>query len=806
MPANISHGRSGARVLEHGGRHGGLQAACSVDTSDGTLYPGEPLDVLIAGSPRPPGAAAQLDHCHCLDSRGVGGADTAMNVAFTMIRGVLKRRRVQRAAAVAWGRSGKAVRDRYIYLIRDGGAADARDAAAGDAGTGRLVLSYSIVYQWTTSSLLISSVNMVPQGEKQANAALHLRMIAARTGPGPRHSARFAAAAARGARHVNARERPVRGVLGVYQDVVHSVSRAREAVDGNAFDRHLAAGRAGVAALRLAVVAVDHNSVLHVRQCVARVRHILDGAVVIDDGLDANAVHTVNDLVVLHRQTRHRVGRADGRSANRTDGDTVATAAGVAGEDGVGAGLHGETVVLVVDGVARDRHACVAAEVEAISVLGSAVTSTGVEGEAADSGGLGVDDAEGAVGRVLDLEALDRGRNDLVHAEEHGARDGGALLPVPSSLAVQSARATDGKIGAPQAGTHLFTERGGAGEDDASAGLEVAQVQRDSSRDGQRADSDSAARRHIGAARVGAHGGDHKRGAGEDGGEELHGGEGGLEWTRVNSGMSFRVEQEREEQTDRHKQRAGIDWLIPCVLAIDIDLPVDPAPGSLDAASTAGDALPPLLQLLHVLGVHQDIVDLVRRTGQAVDRDIGDVDLAAGRAGVAALGLAIVAVDHNSVLHVRQRVARVRHVRHLARQVDNGLDADAVHTVNDLVVLHRQTRHRVRRADRRTADRTDGDTVATAAGVAGEDGVGAGLHSETVVLVVDLAAGNGDARVLAQVEAVRVLSEIVTIAGVEGRVLDREALDRRGDHLAHAEEHGARDGRTLLPVPRSLAI
>jgi len=39
-------------------------------------------------------------------------------------------------------------------------------------------------------------------------------------------------------------------------------------------------------------------------------------------------------------------------------------------------------------------------------------------------------------------------KDDFAHAEEHGAGDGRALLPVPGALAIQSTRAADGQLGA----------------------------------------------------------------------------------------------------------------------------------------------------------------------------------------------------------------------------------------------------------------------------------------------------------------------------------------------------------------------
>ncbi|GMF82116.1 unnamed protein product [Phytophthora fragariaefolia] len=80
-------------------------------------------------------------------------------------------------------------------------------------------------------------------------------------------------------------------------------------------------------------------------------------------------------------------------------------AAVVVAEDGVGAGLHGEAVVLVVDRVARDRDVVVLGQVEAVRVLGDAVARARVERETADGRILACDEAEGAEGRVLEREA-----------------------------------------------------------------------------------------------------------------------------------------------------------------------------------------------------------------------------------------------------------------------------------------------------------------------------------------------------------------------------------------------------------------
>ncbi|GMF34107.1 unnamed protein product [Phytophthora lilii] len=126
----------------------------------------------------------------------------------------------------------------------------------------------------------------------------------------------------------------------------------------------LATMSARVAPLRFAVVRVDHDGVLHVRQLVVGVLGVRHQTLKPDDGLDADAVDTVNDGVAVHGESRDGVGRGHAGAAERADGDAVAAAAVVVAEDGVGARLHGEAVVLVVDFVARDGNAVVAAQVE----------------------------------------------------------------------------------------------------------------------------------------------------------------------------------------------------------------------------------------------------------------------------------------------------------------------------------------------------------------------------------------------------------------------------------------------------------
>ncbi|GMF62999.1 unnamed protein product [Phytophthora fragariaefolia] len=354
-----------------------------------------------------------------------------------------------------------------------------------------------------------------------------------------------AARARLGRRDRDTRELPVGHDLGVGHDVVEVGGRTREARDGDALDGDGARGLAGVAALGLAVVGVDDDGVLDVRELVVRVGDVRDEALEVDDGLDADAVDAVDDGVALDREARDRVGRADGGAAERADGDAVAAAAVVVAEDGVGAGLHGETVVLVVDLVARDGHVVVLAQVEAVRVLGRAVTGARVERESGDGGLLGVEDAEGAVGRVLDLEARERGARDAVQAEEHGACDGRALLPVPGALAIQCAGTADREVAAPEqherAVPLLLAERDGAGDLDGGARLGLAQVERDAGRDGERADGERAAGRDVGAGLVrageraaggflllphhgrAADGSDDERERSEGGGEELHG-------------------------------------------------------------------------------------------------------------------------------------------------------------------------------------------------------------------------------------------------------------------------------------------
>ncbi|KAJ8577575.1 hypothetical protein ON010_g1635 [Phytophthora cinnamomi] len=734
--------------------------------------------------------------------------------------------------------------------------------------------------------------------------------------------------ARRGRAHLDARERPARHRLRVGHDVVQVSGRAREPRDRDALDRHGASGGAGVAALGLAVVRVHDDGVLDVRQLVLHVLDVAHEALEADDGLDAQTVVAVLDRVALHGQALHRGRLVDGGATKRTDGDAVAAAAVVVAEDGVGAGLHGEAIVLVVDLVARDGDVVVLGQIEAVRVLGEAVAGARVEREATDGGLLAVDDAEGA-------------------AEEDRAGDRLALLPVPGALAVQRAGALDGQVGPAEQHKRtlplLRSEGGGAREGDGGAALGPAQVERDTGRDRQGPNGDGAAGRDVGARLVRAgevagaataaallglllslllslllgllqaglavafalgfhtqhgravHGGGEEREGSESGGEKLHRRRllaflsfvvlvGGVVWcatggkleterplVQESGGHSFPMDQDaagRRNSIERAScpfsrlqpgaasSRVKTEHIVSivdkdasavhAVVASDVNAAAclkDPTAATLYFLRTTRPLAVNVARLTaararacrahrdarerparHHLRVSHDVVQIGGRAREPRDGHVLDRHGAGGGAGVAALGLAVVRVDDDGVLHVRQLVVGVLDVAHETLEADDGLDADAVDAVHDGVAANRETGHGVGLVDGGATERADRDAVAAAAVVVTEDGVGAGLHGETVVLVVDLVARDGDGVVLGQIEAVRVLGRAVSSAGVEreaadgggvavddaegavGRVLECEARERRARHGVQAEEHGASDGRALLPVPGALAV
>ncbi|KAJ8566173.1 hypothetical protein ON010_g6954 [Phytophthora cinnamomi] len=300
-------------------------------------------------------------------------------------------------------------------------------------------------------------------------------------------AARLATAAARATLHRDARKGPARDHLRVDKDVVDLVSSARESRNSDILDLHQAGGVAGVAALVLA--------------CVAGVHGASNQALLADDSLDTDAVHAVDDLVVLDGEAAHGIRLRHRVATERADGNTVASAAGVAREGSVVTGLHRKAVVLVVHGAARDRQAVVPAQVKAICVLSDAVTRLRVEGQAADSGVLRVENAERAVRRVLDVEALKRRGHDVLQTEKHRAGDRRALLPVQCTLAVKGARTRDGQVGARQENKRALPfgllECRRSFEGDGRALGDSSEVQRGACGDTKVLDHDVLARGHV---------------------------------------------------------------------------------------------------------------------------------------------------------------------------------------------------------------------------------------------------------------------------------------------------------------------
>ena len=115
----------------------------------------------------------------------------------------------------------------------------------------------------------------------------------------------------------------------------------------------------------------------------------------------------------------------------------------------------------------------------------------------------------------------------------------------------------------------------------------------------------------------------------------------------------------------------------------------------------------------------------------------------------------------------------------------DGLDADTIVGVDDLGVLDDNVLNSVVRT---ATNGADGQTVTTRAGTTDEVDVGTRVNRKTIVLVLDVGIGDGDASGAADVESVSVVTTVghVTSAVVDGDVVkdeisgtvDGEALNR----------------------------
>ena len=154
-----------------------------------------------------------------------------------------------------------------------------------------------------------------------------------------------------------------------------------------------------VALLDLTVVRVNRNRISHVDQVVVDELHVRNEAFQVDDGLNA-AVGTVVDVVALHSETIDCRGLVHRVASKKSDGDPVAIVAAVPDEKRVGAALHCETVVPIVDRRSSNCNVVVEAQVEAVGVLGDPVAGPGIERQSHDRGGDRAHNTECAVRRV----------------------------------------------------------------------------------------------------------------------------------------------------------------------------------------------------------------------------------------------------------------------------------------------------------------------------------------------------------------------------------------------------------------------
>lgn len=205
-----------------------------------------------------------------------------------------------------------------------------------------------------------------------------------------------------------------------------------------------------------------------------------------------------------------------------------------------------------------------------------------------------------------------------------------------------------------------------------------------------------------------------------------------------------------------------------------------------------------------------------------VDGEVGDGDASGGSASGAAI--LVVLLNDDSVLgNVGQRDVVVLDVGDGASSARNGLDAHAVVRVGDLGV---EDANRLDDVVGAAADGANRDAVAAAAVTASKGDVGSRVDGEAVVLVLDDGALDVDAGGGADVEGVGVvaalgvaegvvnvhvdnieLGGLVDAKGLDGRVLDREALDVGVGHLVGAEELGlGLAAVAALGVPPALAL
>jgi len=132
----------------------------------------------------------------------------------------------------------------------------------------------------------------------------------------------------------------------------------------------------------------------------ALVGDVLNRASGAGDGLDTDTVVRVDNLRVkdLYSVDDVVIAAADG-----TDRETVATGAVTAGEGDISTAVHGQAVVLVVDGGARDGNVLRVTDVESVGVVATLrITVLVVDGDVVDGKGVGLVDGEDLDGGVLD--------------------------------------------------------------------------------------------------------------------------------------------------------------------------------------------------------------------------------------------------------------------------------------------------------------------------------------------------------------------------------------------------------------------
>lgn len=160
------------------------------------------------------------------------------------------------------------------------------------------------------------------------------------------------------------------------------------------------------------VILLDDNTVVgDVAESDVLVGDTGDGSSGIGDSLDTDTVLRVADSAVGDGNSVNVVVVT---ASNGSDGETVSSRAGSAGERDAGSGVDGEAVVLVLadsvgDGDVRGR-----SDIEAVSVVSSIsdISSGVVDGDRVDSQSLGGVDGDGLDWGVLDVQAGD-GRRSL---------------------------------------------------------------------------------------------------------------------------------------------------------------------------------------------------------------------------------------------------------------------------------------------------------------------------------------------------------------------------------------------------------